>query len=43
MKIRVKPKGIFESVKQKNLIRKLSKVHLELLKKSNYFKQKEYD
>lgn len=41
MKGRIKPKDIFKSIKQKNLIRKLSKVHLKLLKKSNYFKGEE--
>lgn len=41
MKKRIKPKDIFKSIKQKNLIRKLSKVHLKLLKKSNYFKGEE--
>lgn len=41
MRSRIKPKEVFKSVKQKNLIRKLSKVHLKLLKKSNYFKGEE--
>jgi hypothetical protein len=41
MKNRTKPKEIFKSIKQKNLIRKLSKLHLKILKATNYFKGEE--
>lgn len=43
MKRKIKPKGIFKSVRQKNLVRKLCKIHLKILKTINYFKQEEYD
>lgn len=41
MKNRIKPKGVFKSVQEKNLIRKLRKMHLKLLVKLNYFKGEE--
>jgi hypothetical protein len=41
MKSRIIPKIVFKSVRDKNLIRKLRKMHLKLLKKSNYFKGEE--
>jgi hypothetical protein len=41
MKKRIKPKSVFKSVKHKNLIRELAKVHLNILKKINYFKGEE--
>jgi hypothetical protein len=41
MRNRIKPKKVFKSIEDKNLIRKLRKMHLKLLIKSNHFKGEE--